>query len=218
MAGALRIRQRIHFSKTPDASFRGVRSTSPESITTIVSMDSGPAPSGASRNDGHMPSRSRRAFRASFALQLHALENRGRRECRMRAAPAVSCAMVVKSAHTSIQGSGGNPTFPAQWLYGLYVLSPVSRSSLATVVPEKLISPELDASISGVRTTRLRRTLSRRSLSALPASTAARPTFVAIMKRPSERNGMRVICADLGFVKTEIFLIPGLDTIYGNQK
>jgi hypothetical protein len=25
---------------------------SPESITTIVSMDSGPAPSGASRNDG----------------------------------------------------------------------------------------------------------------------------------------------------------------------
>jgi hypothetical protein len=25
-----------------------------------------------------------------------------------------------KKAHTSIQGSGGNPTFPAQWLYGLY--------------------------------------------------------------------------------------------------
>ena len=39
-------------------------------------------------------------------------------------------------------------------------LSPVSRSSLATVAPEKLISPELDASISGIRTTRLRRTLS----------------------------------------------------------
>ena len=34
----------------------------------------------------------------------------------MRAAPAVSRAMVVKNAHTSIQGSGGNPTFPAQWL------------------------------------------------------------------------------------------------------
>ena len=31
--------------------FRGARSASPESITTIVSMDSGPAPSGASRND-----------------------------------------------------------------------------------------------------------------------------------------------------------------------
>src|SRR5947208_9205436 len=32
-------------------SFRGVRSTSPESILPIVVMDSGPAPSGASRND-----------------------------------------------------------------------------------------------------------------------------------------------------------------------
>jgi hypothetical protein len=26
---------------------------------------------------------------------------------------------VHKSARMSIQGSGGNPTFPAQWLYGL---------------------------------------------------------------------------------------------------
>jgi hypothetical protein len=24
-----------------------------------------------------------------------------------------------KKTHTSIQGSGGDPTFPAQWLYGL---------------------------------------------------------------------------------------------------
>src|SRR5262245_22177422 len=33
------------------SSFRGERSESPESITTIGSMDSGPAPCGASRND-----------------------------------------------------------------------------------------------------------------------------------------------------------------------
>jgi Fe-S oxidoreductase len=33
-------------------SFRGARSASPESITTIVNMDSGPAPRGASRNEG----------------------------------------------------------------------------------------------------------------------------------------------------------------------
>jgi len=37
----------------------------------------------------------------------------------MRAAPEVPCAMKVLVARTSIQGSGGNPTFPAQWLYGL---------------------------------------------------------------------------------------------------
>jgi hypothetical protein len=34
-----------------ELSFRGVRSTSPESITTIGSMDSGPCAFGASRND-----------------------------------------------------------------------------------------------------------------------------------------------------------------------
>ena len=44
---------------------------------------------------------------------------RGSRECRMRAAPAVSCANWEKRPHTSIQGSGEHPTFPAQWLYGL---------------------------------------------------------------------------------------------------
>src|SRR6266568_5062149 len=71
-------------------------------------------------------------------------------------------------------------------------LSPVSRSSLATVAGGT--DHQLDASISGVRTTRLCRTLSRRSLSALPASTAPRPTFVAIMIRPSEGDGMDVIC------------------------
>src|SRR5882672_8789976 len=66
----------------------------------------------------------------------------------------------------------------------------------------------------GVRTTRLHRTLSRRSLSALPASTAPRPTFVTIMIRPSERDGM---ATDMPLFrpsgKAEIFFISGLDTI-----
>ena len=29
------------------------------------------------------------------------------------------CKMYEKNTHTSIQGSGEHPTFPAQWLYGL---------------------------------------------------------------------------------------------------
>src|SRR5260370_40445442 len=37
-----------------ESSFRGAQSVSPESITTIGSMDSGPAPRGASRNDDVM--------------------------------------------------------------------------------------------------------------------------------------------------------------------
>jgi len=73
-------------------------------------------------------------------------------------------------------------------------LSPVT-GFLATVAPEKLISPELDASISGVRTTRLRRTLSHRSLSALPASTATRPTFANDHDTPlwSGRDGWDIL-------------------------
>jgi hypothetical protein len=63
---------------------------------------------------------SRRALRPSRCKNSSPSKERGRRECRVRAAPAVSCAMCTRSAHTSIQGSGGNPTFPAQWLYGLY--------------------------------------------------------------------------------------------------
>jgi hypothetical protein len=30
------------------------------------------------------------------------------------------CKRHKEKTHTSIQVSGGNPTFPAQWLYGLY--------------------------------------------------------------------------------------------------
>ena len=56
-------------------------------------------------------------------------EIRGRRECRMRAAPAVSCAMCTRSARMSIQGSGEHPTFPAQWLYGLLRVLPGDRLS-----------------------------------------------------------------------------------------
>ena len=39
-----------------------------------------------------------------------------------------------KGAPTSIQGSGEHPTFPAQWLYGLYVISP-ENGSFASVAP-----------------------------------------------------------------------------------
>jgi len=83
----------------------------------------------------------------------------GSRECRMRAAPAVSCAKALKKAHTSIQGSGEHPTFPAQWLYGLYrahpgvsgVLAPVASRKLAlgpgrAFAPPKDLTPTIEAS------------------------------------------------------------------------
>jgi hypothetical protein len=67
----------------------------------------------------------------SFSLQG------GSRECRMRAAPAVSCAKALEKAHTSIQGSGEHPTFPAQWLYGLYRALPGVSGFAASVASRK---------------------------------------------------------------------------------
>ena len=56
-------------------------------------------------------------------------EERGSRECRMHAAPAVSCAMGRRKRTRAYRFSGGTPAFPAQWLYGLYVLFPATNSS-----------------------------------------------------------------------------------------
>ena len=46
----------------------------------------------------------------------------------MHAAPAVSCAMGRRKRTRAYRFSGGTPAFPAQWLYGLYVLSPATNS------------------------------------------------------------------------------------------
>jgi hypothetical protein len=56
------------------------------------------------------------------------LPKRGSRECRMRAAPAVSRAMGRRKRTRAYRFSGGNPAFPAQWLYGLYALFPATNS------------------------------------------------------------------------------------------
>ena len=108
---------------------------------------------------------------------------RGSRECRMRAAPAVSCAKCARKTHTSIQGSGEHPTFPAQWLYGLSRAHPgefglcclrrlteagtSARSGFRT-------SARLDANHRGVRSTRFCRTLQHRS-SARPVTAHGDP-------------------------------------------
>src|ERR1700675_4506022 len=55
----------------------------------------------------------------------------------MRAAPAVSRAMCIKECCTrAYRFSGEHPAFPAQWLYGLYVIVLVT-GFLATIIAEK---------------------------------------------------------------------------------
>ena len=83
------------------------------------------------------------------------LENRGRREDRVHAAPAVSCAKCAnKNAH---EHTGSAETLRPSLRSGFtayFVLSPVN-GSFATVIPKKLASRALDASTAGVKTTRL---------------------------------------------------------------
>ena len=62
------------------------------------------------------------------------LNERGRREDRVRAAPAVSCASAQKKTHTSIQVQRRHPAFPAQWFTAYSALSPVN-GPFATVAP-----------------------------------------------------------------------------------
>src|ERR1700720_1040669 len=52
----------------------------------------------------------------------------GRRECRVRSAPAAACA---KKAHAlATTGTPHQPAFPARWFYGLYRALPGDRALL----------------------------------------------------------------------------------------
>src|SRR5258705_10554712 len=52
-------------------------------------------------------------------LNFLSSEIRGRRECRVRAAPAVSRAKLQKKRTRAYRFSGDNPPFPAEWVYGV---------------------------------------------------------------------------------------------------
>ena len=127
------------------------------------------------------------------------LENRGRREDRVRAAPAVSCATCAfgEERTRAYRFSGEPPAFPAQWCYGLYRALPGEPGFLATVATHAL-DP-----IGSMRNPRnLTPASGRQDHTTLPSASRAvrqkrirvhrspRPTFVTIAKRPSCGQGM----------------------------
>src|SRR5882757_8528548 len=116
---------------------------------------------------------SRDVLRPRFASKLHALDSQRARGMPDARAPAVSCAMCTESARMSIQGSGGNPTFPAQWLYGLLRDLPGDR--LSCHHHRRDLTRQLDASTeaSGPHVFAVRFNAVRQGTS---ASTATRPT------------------------------------------
>src|SRR5450631_2973342 len=87
-----------------------------------------------------LATQSARGFQVTFAL-----ENRGRRECRMRAAPAISCAMVEVVRTRAYRAAEAIRHSLRNGFTTYFVLSPVN-GFLATVAPKKLASQELDAS------------------------------------------------------------------------
>src|ERR1700754_2207189 len=107
------------------------------------------------------------------------LKNRGRRECRVRAAPAVSCAKSCAFGAHEHTGERRTLRHPLRNGFTAYfVLSPVS-GLVVTVTPEKLASQELDASIAApgphAFAVRERRFVQRKKRLTLPASTASHP-------------------------------------------
>ena len=115
---------------------------------------------------------------APEVLQIHsAPERRGRREDRVRAAPAVSRAKCVSKKRTrAYRFSGSSPAFPAQWFTAYFVLSPARPGLFATVIPKKCellgnLTPAIGASGPhdfAVRSSRARQ--SQPSRPSLPAS------------------------------------------------
>ena len=70
---------------------------------------------------------------APEVLQIIRPEIRGRRECRVLAAPAVSCAKVCKETHTSIQVQTEHSGIPCAMALRLIARSPRRRIRLVTV-------------------------------------------------------------------------------------
>jgi hypothetical protein len=128
-------------------------------------------------------------FARGLGLSL-ALEKRGRRESRVHAAPAVSCANGNKKTHTSIQVQRRHPGFPCAMVFGLWRALPGERAFLPPSPPRSLLLESLTPA-----SRRQDHTISP-SASATLVSRSFRvhriphPTFVTTAKRPSYRDGM----------------------------
>src|SRR5665647_2788758 len=98
--------------------------------------------------DGLLDMRLSLAARCTRGLQVTlALQNRGRRECRMRAAPAVSCAICTRRCAHEHTGQRRQSDIPCAMVLRLISRSSRRSGFFVTVTPEKLASHELDASV-----------------------------------------------------------------------
>jgi hypothetical protein len=86
------------------------------------------------------PSHSRGALRPRFASNSRPLKQ-GRRECRMRAAPAISCAMCTKKCAHEHTGQRRTSDIPCAMALRLIASSPRRTALLPPLRPEKQLPP-----------------------------------------------------------------------------
>ena len=139
-----------------------------------------------------MSPRSRDTLRPSFANSF-TLKMRGRREDRVRAAPAVSCANAYAKENAHEHTGSAEAVRPSlrNGFTAYIVLSPARPGLLVTVVPKKRellanLTPAIGA--SGPHDFAVR--VTRPSSKAQSASTAPRPNVSDDGQRPLSRDGM----------------------------
>ena len=136
------------------------------------------------------------------------LKSRGRRECRMRAAPEVSCASGVEKCAHEHTGQRRHIRHSLRNGFTAYnVISPVGPCSLSPSLRNEMRdSCKLDASIgaSGPHVFAVRFRAFRQGHFRVHRSP---PRVRDVRERPSGRDGMTIICHVLHFCKSEIFFI-----------
>ena len=166
----------------------------------------------------NMTSHSRGALRPRFAGNFPPSPNRGRRECRMRAAPAISCANCAEKAAHEHTGQRRTSDIPCAMALRLITRSPRRTALLPPLRPEKQLLP-------GALTPAPR----RQDHASLPYARAALvnrncgvhrspPNGRDDGRRPSEQDGMGIDMPLFGLRgKRNIFCI-GADRISDNQQ
>src|ERR1700710_821563 len=87
-----------------------------------------------------------RRITPELCWKLPALKQRAQGRPGARCTRGLVCGLHKRKCTRAYRFSGEHPAFPAQWLYGLFRALPGEPSSIATVIPEKLVSQELGAS------------------------------------------------------------------------
>jgi hypothetical protein len=134
-----------------------------------------------------MSPHSRDWFSPELWLVDHPRKSRGRREDRVAAAPGAPAQKRIARAREPQVQAVVTPASPAQWFYGLYVLSSVNQRLPPS--PRASSCTKLGACIGapGPHDFAVRARAARRSTRL--TSTTSRPTFVTTAIRPSCRGG-----------------------------